>query len=172
MIYYCPWTGSSLRSHWELQESISKNIFEQCANFHYSRSRIRRFLALGRVSIFNEILGLGAKIPKIPKLVPDLFGPSGASVGLPKVIFGFLGVSGMIFEENQKFLDFSIFLFYFSHCHEWRISLLMQNDQKWSKITIFEKFSKFSEKCFFFKKSKLLNFFNMKNATSIDAWAY
>ena len=39
---------------------------------------------------------MGTKIQKIPKLIPDLFGPAGASVGLTNVISGFLGVSEMI----------------------------------------------------------------------------
>ena len=72
---------------------------------------------------------MGTKILKIPKLIPDLFGPAGASVGLTNVISGFLGVSEMIIMTNQKFKFFQEKIYYFSQCYEWRISLLMQNDK-------------------------------------------
>ena len=61
-----------------------------------------------------DILDLGLKITKISKMTPDLFGPSGAPARLADVIFGFLGVLGMIRKEKQnfqkiarKFRDFS-----------------------------------------------------------------
>ena len=136
-----------------------QEMFPATPYVDYSRSRIRRFLGRRRVTIFRRILGLGLRIPKIPKLVPDLFGPSGASAGLAQVIFGLLDVSGIISEEHQKFRHFSTILFYFSLCHDWRISLLMQNDQKWPKIIILGNFQTFFKKWRFFSKNRNISTF-------------
>ena len=57
--------------------------------------------------IYKEILDLGAKTPKISKMIPDLFGPFGAPVRLVDVIFGFRGVLGILFKTKLNFQNFA-----------------------------------------------------------------
>ena len=58
------------------------------------------FLANGFGFGTPDILELGLKIPKISKMIPNLFVPSGAPVRLADVVFGFLGVLAMIFKTK------------------------------------------------------------------------